>query len=157
MAQTINLDTSQRVHIICKRGDTFELQLTLKDSGNNSIISLGEDGTGGGTGPNEDDSFKMEVRTADYEDTAYGTGGDNNDGIILSTEDDGTGPKQIDVVMDSNADTTGTVKFFVDAATMATVSSGIYVYDIEMTDVSESNKVTTLIYGTFKVNEDVSV
>ena len=61
------------------------------------------------------------------------------------------------MVLANDADTTGIVKFFVGADTMATIPSGIYVYDIEMTDVSENDKVTTLIYGTFKVNEDVSV
>ena len=32
MAQTINLDTSQRVDITCRKGDTFDLSLTLKDN-----------------------------------------------------------------------------------------------------------------------------
>ena len=57
------------------------------------------------------------------------------------------------------APTDGIVRFFVTAANMASAPAGLYVYDIEMTDNSSvpSNKVTTLIYGTFKINEDVSV
>ena len=53
--------------------------------------------------------------------------------------------------------TDGIVKFAVTSAIMASTSAGLYVYDIEMTDDSEGDKVTTLIYGTFKINEDVSV
>jgi hypothetical protein len=38
---------------------------------------------------------------------------------------------------------------------MRAVSSGLYVYDIEQK--TSAGVVTTLIYGTFKVNEDVSI
>jgi hypothetical protein len=55
------------------------------------------------------------------------------------------------------ADTDGVVRFTVTSSNMGLTLSGLYVYDIEMTDFSNSNKVTTLIYGTFKINEDVSV
>lgn len=159
MAQTINLDTSQRVDIICRKGDTFELSLTLKDNASppTSIV-------------NKNDSFKMEVRVSDDSNTAYGSGnGDSNDNIILSTLDDPSGAtKKIDVKdsggtalpyspQDTSIVTDGVVKFSVTAAIMATRPAGIYVYDIEMTDTSEDSKVTTLIYGTFKINEDVSV
>jgi hypothetical protein len=32
MASKVNLDISERLDITCRRGDTFELTLTLKDS-----------------------------------------------------------------------------------------------------------------------------
>lgn len=159
----VNLDTSQRVDITCRKGDTFELSLTLKDDRDTSIFF-------------QNDSFKMEVRASDDSNTAYGTtAGDSNDNIILSTLDPKTdggdltaGTKEITVKDSTNVDlphadggssvvTDGIVKFGVNSAIMATRPAGLYVYDIEITDVSESNKVTTLIYGTFKINEDVSV
>lgn len=165
MAQTINLDTSQRVDITCRKGDTFELSLTLKDNASTPASVV-----------NENDSFKMEVRASDDSNTAYGTtAGDTNDNIILSTLDPKTdggdltaGTKEITVKDSSGVDlphadggsaivTDGIVKFAVTSAIMATRPAGLYVYDIEMTDASASNKVTTLIYGTFKINEDVSV
>jgi len=159
MAQTINLDTSQRVDITCRKGDTFELSLTLKDDASTPVSIV-----------NENDSFKMEVRASDDSNIAYGTtAGDTNDNIILSTLDATSGATKKITVKDSSgvdlphADggsaivTDGIVKFAVTSAIMATRPAGLYVYDIEMTDASASNKVTTLIYGTFKINEDVSV
>ena len=159
MAQTINLDTSQRVDITCRKGDTFELSLTLKDDASTPVSIV-----------NENDSFKMEVRASDDSNTAYGTtAGDTNDNIILSTLDATSGAtKEITVKDSSGVDlphadggsaivTDGIVKFAVTSTIMATRPAGLYVYDIEMTDASASNKVTTLIYGTFKINEDVSV
>jgi len=155
MAQTINLDTSQRVDITCRKGDTFDLSLTLKDNASTpaSVVA-------------DNDTFKMEVRTTDEGGDAYANG---NATIILSTQDtDGTGDTKQIVVKDSAdfdmtsssvgaAATDGVVRFTATAAIMASTSAGLYVYDIEMTDNSESDKVTTLIYGTFKINEDVSV
>lgn len=155
MAQTINLDTSQRVDITCKKGDTFDLSLTIKDNSSTpaSIVA-------------DNDSFKMEVRTTDDGGSSYS---DSDTDIILSTLDDSGDSKHISV-MDSagvvlgasdagQAPTDGIVRFFVSAANMASAPAGLYVYDIEMTDDDSipANKVTTLIYGTFKINEDVSV
>lgn len=155
MAQTINLDVAKRVDITCRKGDTFDLSLTLKDNASTpaSVVS-------------DNDTFKMEVRTTDEGGDVYA---DGNATIILSTQDiDGTGDTKQIVVKDSAdaaftsssvgaAATDGVVRFTATAAIMAETSAGLYVYDIEMTDDSEGDKVTTLIYGTFKINEDVSV
>ena len=124
MATTINLDTSQRVDIICKRGDTFSLRLTLTDSDGNASFT-------------SSDVFLMQVRDSDLNDSA--TAAD----ITLSTSV---------TSVDPTAQTY--VDFTFSAATMKAVSSGLYVYDIEQ---EASGVVTTLIYGTFKVNEDVSI
>ena len=154
MAKAINLDTSQRVDITCRKGDTFDLSLTLKDNASTpaSVVA-------------DNDTFKMEVRTTDEGGDPYA---DSEATIILSTEDtDNSDTKQI-VLKDSAgtnmtsssvglADADGVVRFTVSSSNMASTSAGLYVYDIEMTDESESSKVTTLIYGTFKINEDVSV
>ena len=156
MAQTINLDTSQRVDITCRKGDTFDLSLTLKDNSATpaSIVA-------------DKDTFKMEVRTTDDGGTAYSSSGDSNAEIILSTLDDSSDSKHISVKDSTGtaltsedageAPTDGIVRFFVTAANMASRPSGLYVYDIEMTDDDKNSKVTTLIHGTFKINEDVSV
>lgn len=160
MATTINLDTSQRVDVVCRKGDTFDLALTLKDTAAAPVSVV-----------NKNDSFKMEVRVSDDSNAAYATDdGDSNNNIILSTLDaTSEATKKIDV-KDSSGEalpytnpasteviTDGIVRFSVSSTIMALTSAGLYVYDIEMTDESDSSKVTTLIYGTFKINEDVSI
>ena len=145
MATQINLDTAQRVDITCRRGDTFDMSLTIQDAGGVTALA-------------DNDSFKMEVRVADTDDTVYTDGtthGDDNNNIILSTLDDAAGATKR-IAYDLGGHATGVVTFTATAAIMLTRPSGLYVYDIEMTDTSET-KVTTLIYGTFKINEDVSV
>ena len=42
----------------------------------------------------------------------------------------------------------------VAASVMKTMPAGLYVYDVEQ---KSGSTVTTLIYGTLKVNEDVSI
>ena len=46
------------------------------------------------------------------------------------------------------------VDITVTAAVMKTMPSGLYVYDVEQ---KSSDNVSTLIFGTLKVNEDVSI
>lgn len=124
MATTINLDTSQRVDITCRRGDTFSLRLTLTDATDPSLGSF-----------NSTDSFLLQVRDADTNDTAT----------------------VIDVapVTGVNPAVTTHIDFTVSAEVMKAVPSGLYVYDIEQK--TATGVVVTLIYGTFKVNEDVSI
>jgi len=124
MATQINLDTSQRVDITCRRGDTFSLRLTLTDATDPSLGSF-----------LATDSFLMQVRDADTNDTTT----------------------VIDVPPVTGVDPTATthIDFTVSAADMKLVPSGLYVYDIEQK--TTTGVVVTLIYGTFKVNEDVSI
>jgi hypothetical protein len=68
----------------------------------------------------------------------------------------------VDVTPKISLDTPGLVTFSVDAVNM-TMDSGLYVYDIQQTrtdpapDPDVVLSVDTLIYGTFKVNEDVTI
>lgn len=138
MSNVVNLDVSKRVDIICRKGDTFKLEIDLKDSTGTAVLS-------------DAYTFKMEVRTADYENNAYSTTGDADTTIVLSTEDTSPLVKKIVPTV-----TTGKVEFGVTNTIMKTVSSGMYVYDIEAISTSTSESQTWL-YGTFKVNEDISV
>ena len=45
MAQKVNLDVAERLDITCRRGDSFSLSLTLKDS-TGTAIDLGLEGAG---------------------------------------------------------------------------------------------------------------
>ena len=154
MAKTINLDTSQRVDVICKKGDTFDLSLTLKDS--ETLLSMVNDTSSPST---DADQFKMEVRDSDENQEAI-----TDAGVLLSTEH--AGNKKISVKDSTGTDFTsisvgaasedGIVRFVVSAENMKEIPSGLYVYDIEIDDFT-SQKTSTLIYGTFKVNEDISI
>ena len=135
MSNVINLDVAKRVDIICRKGDTFKLEIDLKDSTGEAV-------------PEDAYTFKMEVRTADYANAEYS---DSDATIVLSTEDEESGAtKRI-----TSSTVVGKVTFGVTNAIMKTVSSGMYVYDIEA--ISTSGESQTWLYGTFKVNEDISV
>ena len=81
-------------------------------------------------------TYKMEVRETD---TATGT--------VIPTSATG-------FVFAGNA--SGVLNVTVTSTTMAAVNSGLYVYDLQATRVSDSF-VQTWLYGTFLVNEDVTV
>lgn len=140
MSNVINLDVAKRVDIICRKGDTFKLEIDLKAA----------DGT---LVPQGAYTYKMEVRTADYANASYAdSAGDTDATIVLSTEDSSTLVKKI-----TYTPTAGKVVFNVTSAIMKTVASGLYVYDIEATTTGGTSETQTWLYGTFKVNEDISV
>tara|TARA_R100000654_G_scaffold14811_4_gene31863 strand:- start:5742 stop:6143 length:402 start_codon:yes stop_codon:yes gene_type:complete len=133
MDNIINLDRSQRLDIICRKGDTFTLNLELKDDQGVPIDLTGN--------PFDIYSFLMEVRLSDTSST-----------VVLTPTPNIA--KKID----------GLVTFSVPASGMV-VNAGLYVYDIQQTrtDTVSGNpspqelSVETLLFGTFKINEDVTV
>lgn len=136
MANSINLDVSQRVDITCRKGDSFELDLDITDENGDvkDVTSY---------------TFKMEVRHTDTSNAAYS---DADSTIILSTED-GVGDSK-EITYEAGNRNNGNLKFLVSSANMRGVPAGLYVYDIEAI-TSTSN--TTWLHGLFKINEDVSV
>ena len=135
MENVINLDRSQRLDIICRKGDTFILNLELKDDNGREIDLTGD--------PTNVYSFLMQVRLSDTSET-----------VLLTP----------DVAIARNVN--GLVTFSVPAHEM-NVNAGLYVYDVQQTreDTSRPSSsgefrelsVETLLYGTFKINEDVTV
>lgn len=81
-------------------------------------------------------TYNMEVRETD---TATGT--------VIPTSATG-------FVFDGTA--SGVLTVTVSSTTMAAVNSGLYVYDLQATRVSDSF-VQTWLYGTFLINEDVTI
>ena len=146
MATTINLDTSQRVDITCRKGDTFSLRLTLTDNSTPPVASF-----------KVADVFKMEVRDSDS--------GDADSNIIKNTA--GTVVDfAILKVADADDVTAGFIDLTLSASTMETMPSGLYVYDIEQKVMKDDQDppvaltdptVVTLIYGTIKINEDITI
>ena len=125
MAQQLNLDRSQRVDIVCRKGDTFTLNLELKDEHGVAIDVTSH-------------TFLMQVRVSD-EDTTLTTA--STDVPLL-------------MAVDLTDASDGLVKFSKAAPNMKDVSSGLYVYDISQNNTSTEE---TILYGTFKVNEDISI
>lgn len=139
MANSINLDTAERLDITCRRGDSFALDLDVTDSSGDALDMTGY-------------TFKMEVRTTDTIDVTELA----NSAILLTTTDtSNTNNKQIVPTSDADDLEAGDVAFTVTAANMKGVTGGAYVYDIQAVD--GTGKVTTWLYGAFIVNEDVSV
>ena len=129
MAQ-VNLDTAARLDIICRKLDSFELN-----------IEFGVDFS------NLDDSgWKMEVRTSDTAATAtYSSAASPADFDIDKVEDtSGSGTYE-----------KGKLKITAPGGASAAIdTSGLFVYDLQHTD---STTTKTYLYGTFKVNEDITV
>jgi hypothetical protein len=119
MAYQINLDTSQRVDITCRKGDTFTLVLTFNDEFG---IPLDLNGY----------VWSLDVRETD---TSSGT-------IIDADQFSYTGTSD------------GNLTIKADALTMALIEGGIYVYDLQSSNVGN---VKTWLYGIFKINEDVTL
>jgi hypothetical protein len=127
MATTINLDTASRVDITCRKGDTFTLSLTITNA------------AGDTAGFQENDDFLMQVR-------------DSDTGEVIVN--DSSTPFQISVTNATAEQVTAKkIDLTLAASVMENMPSGLYVYDVEQTSGST---VKTLIYGTIKVNEDIS-
>jgi len=123
---TLRLDQAQRVDIVCRRGDTFKMVVNVRDSSGSVVNVSGSVFT-----------YKMEVRETD---TATGT-------AVIPTNATG-------FVFSGTA--SGVLTVTVSSTTMANVSSGLYVYDLQTTRASDS-LVQTWLYGTFLINEDVTI
>jgi hypothetical protein len=147
MASKVSLDTAEKLDIVCKKGDTFKLNIKLKDS-NGDPIQLSTLGY----------TFLMQVRekstTAAFpiETTTKGS-------VILSTPDaienqttDGvtTTNKSFDpVTIDDN----GNVLISANHTTMKDIQAGKYVYDIQSVVDGEHK---TILRGAFIVNSDIT-
>jgi len=141
MSNVVNLDVAKRVDIICRKGDTFKLEIDLK-AADGTLVAAGAY------------NYKMEVRAYDYANNSYiDPAGDTDATIILSTEDASTLVKKITSINN----VAGKATFGVTSAIMKTVAAGLYVYDIEATSTGDNPETQTWLYGTFKINEDISV
>ena len=136
-ATKINLDTSSRVDVTCRKGDTFSLRLTVTAADG---IAVGFAAA---------DIFLFQVRDSDT--GALVTNGSNTFSASVTADDATAGG------VNANGVTNTSLKYIdlsVSAAIMKTMPSGLYVYDVEQ---KSGTVVSTLIFGTLKVNEDVSI
>lgn len=166
----INFDTSKKLDITCRRGDTFKLELTLKDSSGIPINLHGADG---------EDEFQMLVRTArgnspsriiaatrglvEYANAEAEILADNKD-LSTSTTADTT-----DSSYDASTAASGKVTFTMSAASLNldNIPGGSIscVYDIHRIDKSttftvpgsEESEGKTILYGSFFIKDDLSI
>ena len=144
----VNLDISKSLDITCRRGDSFSLTLTLKDSSGNAINLHG----------GNEATFYMLVTKANPAVVALAT-----DGLEESADRLAEISVSITDASDTtSSDATGIVKFEASAADMKAVDSGRYKYDIQYVDtnaannVDSANKATTILTGSFVINSDAS-
>lgn len=149
-SKKVNLDIAQTLNITCRKGDTFELSLTLKDDGGNSLNML-----------TNNYKFIMQVRTDAASDGA--------EGLVLSTAygrpaEAASSTATISPIETTSSDTpvagtnltqnVATIK--VPASVMRNVAPGRYVYDLQYTSGDDDSFHRTLLKGSFVVNEDVA-
>lgn len=128
---TVNLDTAVRLDIVCRKGDSFKLDLDF-----------------GSTLSDQDESdWKMQVATSDTADATITVEGDKSSGTGFTITDN------------SDGETNALLTVEISSTTMAGIASGLYVYDIQSDSDTAGvggGTVKTHLYGTFKVNEDIT-
>jgi len=129
MSLSINLDIAKRLDITCRRGDTFNLEFIVSDA----------DGVPMNISSPANYTFKMEVRETDTSSAA-----------LIITNNAGTNGFTV------LGYTNGKLIVNASAEVMSAVPSGIFVYDLQATKVSDG-AVQTWFFGLFKINEDVTV
>lgn len=178
MANTLNLDRSQRLDVVCKRGDTFKMNLELKDENGVNIDLNGAYTNSAITTPIY--AFKMQVRNADTDD---GEASGGADGYLIEAW--AAVANRDDAVTETYLDPTNLATFTIPHGTMEDLASGVYVYDIEKrlfnsltydhddnsgtseqdvdwddnstVNVVPPDDVETILYGVFTVNEDITL
>ena len=153
MASSVNLDTSNVLNITCRKGDTFSLTITLKDS-SGTALALSTDNY----------EFLMQVKSQSV--SRRGRAPESK--LILSTtsaakKNQGRAKEQSNVSGELNfevptVDNSGNVTIEASADTMSKVPSGIYNYDLQYILPSSTGLDThrTVLRGTFTVNPDIT-
>jgi hypothetical protein len=159
----VNLDVADRLDITCRRGDTFELTLTLKDSSGTALPLLTDEYT-----------FLMEVRKSvvsnasrrsvqrigvptggeggnSDDDNSITDGAANTENIVIGSVEGGVkGPVNFTF---NDKDDSGNVTVFVSALEMRKVPAGKYKYDLQY---NVGSRQKTILEGRFTVNDDIS-
>ena len=153
MASSVNLDTSDVLNITCRKGDTFSITLTLKNSSGTALTLS--------TSAYE---FLLQVKS----EKIIKRGRTTESSLILGTasaakKNQGRAKDQVNVSGELNfevptVDDSGNVTIEASAETMSKVPSGTYSYDLQYILPSSSGLDThrTVLRGTFTVNPDVT-
>jgi hypothetical protein len=149
MASSVNLDVAERLDITCRRGDTFSLTLTLKDSSGTAI-----------TLATSNYEFLMDVKTVPQRSRSGVSKREVIASSVLSPSK--SDAKQLTSEQQDKLSNgfefkditdSGTVNVSASADTMSNLPVGSFEYDIQQ---KVGDVVTTILRGSFTVNEDIS-
>ena len=153
MASSVNLDTSDVLNITCRKGDSFSLTLTLKDSSGTAL-----------TLSTSNYEFLMQVKSESF-DRRSRTSTSN---LVIGTasaakKNQGRAKEQSNINSGINfevptVDDSGNVTIEASAATMSQVPSGSYRYDLQyiLPNTSGLDTHRTILRGKFVVNADIA-
>jgi len=147
MASKVNLDVAEKLDITCRRGDTFSLSLTLNDSSGTAIDLTSHE-------------FLMDVKTNPIRSR---TGVSEREVVASSTLSSSTSnskslteeqrAKLSNGFVFSDGTTSGVVTVTASSDVMKELPVGSFTYDIQQ---KVGGVVTTILRGSFTVNEDIS-
>ena len=134
----VNFDVSQSLDITCVKGDTFSMDLTLKDSSGDAIDIT-------------DYVFYFQVF--------------KGASLMISTTDAKSFERQrvtsgnVVVTIDSDQDTNkGKFNISISSLVMSSFPAGGYFYEMQMSTTGDSTGVdTTILKGNFIVNQDRTI
>lgn len=147
MANRVSLDNADKLDIVCKKGDTFKLNLKLKDN-NGDPIELATLGY----------TFLMQVREKNSV-TTFPVEIVTKGNVVISSPDaietqnvNGTQStnKSFDPI---TVDDSGNVLITASHSVMKDITPGKYVYDIQSVVAGEYK---TILRGAFIVNTDIT-
>ena len=142
---SVNLDVAQKLDITCRKGDTFRLLLTFKDS-TGTVINVGDlDGA-------------APVYTFSFEVRDFAT--DDGDNARLSTNSNARRDRVSNVTIENvtSDGSDGKIRIVITAEEMSKIESGVYVYDLQANTLigGAIDNVQTWVRGSFIVNEDIT-
>jgi hypothetical protein len=137
MANKVNLDIAEKLNITCRKGDTFTLTLTLKDS-SGTALTLATSGY----------EFLMQVRGPKNPRTQQRP-------LIMGTSTKGRLAEKdgFSTNFTFTTDDSGNVTITASNEVMEKVDAGKYYYDLQQI---VDNVNTTILEGLFIVNDDIS-
>ena len=133
MASKVNLDVSDKLDITCRKGDTFNLKLLLKDS-TGTALTLTTSGY----------EFLMQVRGRQK------VQGERK--LVIGSVNRGKAAED-GIKFSFTTDDSGNLTITASDSIMRQVSAGRYVYDLQQILDGVS---TTILRGSFTVNDDIS-
>jgi hypothetical protein len=146
MSNKVNLDTSEQLDITCRQGDTFSLTLTLKDSSGNAL-------------PLSTDNYEFVMQV-------WGSGRGRNGSPLIASINRGLKGQDLNTeeipgsayFEEFAVDDNGNVTITASATTMRSVPAGRHIYDLQyiLPTASGVDTHTTVLRGTFTINEDVT-
>jgi len=148
MASKLNLDTADKLDITCKRGDTFLLNLRLKDTDGNPIQlqTLGY-------------TFLMQVREQSLQVPINNESIPKGKVVISTPNAKELSPGECGALEsnlsfnDVTVDDLGNVTITATNAVMKQINPGKYIYDIQSV---ASDVYKTIVRGSFIVNDDIT-